>query len=213
MNCRGMMQSRTNFIVADDHALIREGMVSLLSKFDNVGTIEEAKDGKSALDQLVSNPPDVAILDIRLPGLSGIDVAREVRKRELPTRLILMTGEVSEDAAASAITDLSLNAFLFKTADMQQFKQAVRAVLDGRTFFPARLEGLIAQRGNDTSMLSNREAQVIRIIAEGHTSESGANVLGISPHTVRKHRENIKRKLGLGTVAELSAYAHRNQLL
>lgn len=124
-----------------------------------------------------------------------------------------MTGEVSEDAAATAITDLSLNAFLFKTADMQQFTQAVRAVLDGHTFFPPRLEQLISEKGNDTSALSNREKQIIRLIAEGHTSESAANVLGISPHTVRKHRENVKRKLGLGTVAELSAYAYRNQLL
>ena len=208
-----MAENLTNFIVADDHDLIREGMVSLLSKFDGIGTITGVADRKSALNSLLSNPIDVAILDIKLPGLSGIDVAREVRKRKLPIRLILMTGEVSEDAAAGAITDLSLNAFLFKTADMHQFKQAVRKVLDGHTFFPENLERLIAQKGNDTSVLSTRETQVIRLIAEGHTSESAANVFGISPHTVRKHRENVKRKLGLGTVAELSAYAHRNQLL
>lgn len=208
-----MVGTSTSFVIADDHALIREGMVSLLSKFDGIGDISEAGDGKSALDILISKPVDIAILDIRLPGLSGIDVAREVRKRELPTRLILMTGEVAEDAAASAITNLSLNAFLFKTADMRQFTQAVRSVLDGHTFFPSRLEELVNQKGNDTSVLSQRETQTIKLIAEGHTSESAANVLGISPHTVRKHRENIKRKLGLGTVAELSAYALRNQIL
>lgn len=208
-----MAESRTNFIVADDHALIREGIVSLLSKFDRLGNISEAADGKSALDVLLTNSIDIAILDIKLPGLSGLDVAREVRRRKLPTRLVLMTGEISEDAAATAITDLSLNAFLFKTADMRQFKHAIRAVIDGHTFFPANLEKLITTKGNDTSTLSIREKQVIRLIAEGHTSESAANVFGISHHTVRKHRENVRRKLGLSTVAELSAYAHRNQLL
>ena len=207
-----MSKKLASFIVADDHALIREGMVSLLSKLEGIGDIAEAGDGKTALDLLVANPADIAILDIRLPGLSGVDVAREVRKRQLPTRLILMTGEVSEEAAARAVADLSLNAFLFKTADMQQFGQAVRAVLDGHTFFPPDIEKLIAASGDTETLLSNRESQVIRLIAEGHTSDSAANVLGISPHTIRKHRENVKRKLGLGTVAELSAYVHRNQL-
>ena len=211
--CSCMVVKSKNVVVADDHALIREGMGSLLGKFDNVASVFGAVDGKQAIDFLLDQTIDIAILDIFLPGLSGVDVVREIRKRQLPTSIILMTGEVSEEDAASLVEELSLDAFLFKTANMHQFEQAVRAVLDGESFFPPDIANAVARHDNVAAQLSTREIQVVRMIGEGHTSESAANVLGISPHTVRKHRENIKRKLGLGTVAELSSYAHRNQLL
>ncbi|WP_262694166.1 response regulator transcription factor [Kordiimonas aquimaris] len=201
-----------NIVVADDHALILEGMVSLLGKLDGVGSVSSAVDGRQALDFLIDQSIDIVILDINLPGLSGVDVAREIRKRKLSTRIILMTGEVSEDRAAVLINELSLDAFLFKTSNMNQFEQAVRAVLNQDSFFPPDVTDALNRVENAAMQLSNREVQVVRMIGEGHTSESAANVLGISPHTVRKHRENIKRKLGIGTVAELSSYAHRNQL-
>lgn len=208
-----MPKDLKNIVVADDHALIREGMVSLLKKFETVGIVFDASDGRQALDILLRETIELAILDIRLPGLSGLDVAREIRKRQLPCRIILMTGDVSEEAAANAVSKLSLDAFLFKTADMSQFEQAVCAVLAGSTFFPPNLATIVARSDDKALQLSTRETQVVKLIAEGHTSETAANLLGISPHTVRKHRENIKRKLGLGTVAELSSYALRNQLL
>ncbi|WP_417462815.1 response regulator [Kordiimonas sp.] len=200
-------------LIADDHALIREGMVSLLSRLDNIGTISEAADGKTALSILQSVPINLAILDIHLPGLTGLDVAREVRNRSLDIRLMLMTGDISEELATSAIRELSLEAYLFKKNDMRQFETAVKAVLTGNVFFPPELALADTGEATSTNSLSVRERQVVKLIAEGHTSESAANVLGISPHTVRKHRENIKRKLGLGTVAELSSYAMRNQFL
>jgi len=200
-------------LIADDHALIREGMVSLLRRFDNIDTIAEAADGKTALSILLSVPIDLAVLDIRLPGLTGLDVAREVRQRGLEIQLMLMTGEVGEQAATAAIQELSPDAFLFKSHDTRQFETAIKRLLKGDTFFPTDLmkDGSLLSPSN--SPLSTREEQVVKLIAEGHTSETAAHLLSISPHTVRKHRENIKRKLGLGTVAELSAYAHRNQLL
>ena len=200
-------------LIADDHALIREGMVSLLSRLEKIGTISEAADGKTALGILQSVPINLAILDIHLPGLTGLDVAREVRNRNLDIRLMLMTGDISEELATSAIRDLSLEAYMFKKNDMRQFETAVKAVLTGNVFFPPELALADTGEAASTNSLSVRERQVVKLIAEGHTSESAANVLGISPHTVRKHRENIKRKLGLGTVAELSSYAMRNQFL
>jgi len=200
-------------LIADDHALIREGMVSLLRRFDNIDTIAEAADGKTALSILLSVPIDLAVLDIRLPGLTGLDVAREVRQRGLEIQLMLMTGEVGEQAATAAIQELSPDAFLFKSHDTRQFETAIKRLLKGDTFFPTDLIKDASLLSPSNSPLSTREEQVVKLIAEGHTSETAAHLLSISPHTVRKHRENIKRKLGLGTVAELSAYAHRNQLL
>ncbi len=201
------------FLVADDHGFIRSGMVALLSGFKRVSTILEAEDGESALSHLLTQSVDVAIIDIKLPGLSGIDVARQVRKRQLPVRLMLMTGEIAENVAAREIINLSLNAFLFKTADLSQFQQAVQAIIDGHTFFPDNIVLDQLSNAEPANILSSRETQIVKLVAEGHTSESAARLLGLSPHTIRKHRENIRRKLGLGTVAELFSYAHRNQIL
>ena len=201
------------FLVADDHGLVRSGMVALLSEFKQVSAVLEADDGQSALDHLLNQSVDVAIIDIKLPGLSGIDVARQVRQRQLPIRLMLMTGEIAETVAATEIVNLSLNAFLFKTADMSQFQQAVQAIIDGHTYFPDNIVLDQLSSAEAVNVLSSREAQIVKLVAEGHTSETAATLLGISPHTIRKHRENIRRKLGLSTVAELFSYAHRNHLL
>lgn len=208
-----MPSSPIKVLIADDHALVREGMVSLLGRFENVGTISEAADGKTALSILLSVSVDIAILDIRLPGLTGVDVAREVRTRGIKTQLMLMTGEMGEQLAMTVIQELSLDAFLYKSNDMRQFETAIKSLLNGKSFFPENLIGGHNSEDGDASPLSKREEQVVKLIAEGHTSETSAHLLGISPHTVRKHRENIKRKLGLGTVAELSSYAVRNQIL
>jgi DNA-binding NarL/FixJ family response regulator len=208
-----MTPTTSKVLIADDHALFRQGFVSILAKFKDIGSIIEATDGKQALEKLLSEHIDVAILDIRLPHLTGIDVAREIKKRQLPIRLILMTGEIAEEIATAAVAELSVDAFLFKTAHSHQFEQAVRNVLDGGSFFPPDMHTKMASCSEKAPTLSTRERQVVRLIAEGHTSETASQVLGISYHTLRKHRENIRRKLGLSTVAELSSYAVRNQIL
>jgi DNA-binding NarL/FixJ family response regulator len=209
-----MIKKSINVLITDDHALVRQGMVFLLQEIKGVDRILEANDGKEAIDILLSEPIDVVILDVRLPGVSGWDIARDIRKRKLLTRIVLMTGgDVSEGKIANLIVDLSIDAFLFKSADMNHFKKAVRMVLDGKTYFPQNLKQKMVNNSDSTSQLSTREKQVIKVIAEGHTSESAARVLGISPLTIRKHRENIRRKLDYSNVADLLAYAHRNGLL
>lgn len=208
-----MTSTSVHVLIADDHALFRQGFVTILSSFDAIETVTEAFDGKEALNKILTGKVDVAILDIRLPHLTGIDVAREIRKRELPVKIMLMTGEIAEETVQNAINDLSVDAFLFKTAETDQFKQAVQNVISGGSFFTPDLTTNAINNNDNSSLLSNREKQVIRLIAEGHTSETASKVLGISYHTLRKHRENVRRKLGLTTVAELSSYAVRNQIL
>ena len=208
-----MNLSSVNVLIADDHALFRQGFVGILSAFDTIETVTEVPDGKLALENLIAGNFDIAILDIRLPHLTGIDVAREIRKRELPVKVMLMTGEIAEETVQCAIQDLSVDAFLFKTAEPNQFKQAVQNVISGGSFFTPDLLPTSCISNDIGNSLSNREKQVVRLIAEGHTSETASKVLGISYHTLRKHRENVRRKLGLTTVAELSSYAVRNQIL
>ena len=223
MNTVAQTSKSTRILIADDHTLIREGLISLLQRMDESFDVVSAADGRSALDMIIQGDFDLAVLDLRLPGRSGLDVAREVRVRKIPIRLVLMTGQDAESLAAEAINSAGADAFIFKTADMSQIYSAILAALAGKKYFPDPLPGSASQgrsgsSGQETAvqindLLSSRELQVLKLIAEGHTSNSAGEMLSISTHTIRKHRENIKRKMGLGTVAELSAYAVRNNLI
>ncbi len=211
--------SSTAVLVADDHTLIREGIASLLERIDGVSEVVQTAHGRSALDLILKRPFDLAVLDIRLPGLTGLDIAREIRRREMPTRVVIMTGLSAENLALEAMNRVNVDAFFFKTAELNQVSEAVTAALNGEQYFPPDLEfsdeadGPASGAVDVADLLSQREMQVIKLVAEGHTSNSAGELLGISTHTVRKHRENIKRKLGLGTVAELSAFAVRNNMI
>jgi DNA-binding NarL/FixJ family response regulator len=223
MNSATETNNNTRILIADDHTLIREGLISLLQRMDESFEVVSASDGRSALDMIIQEKFDLAVLDLRLPGRSGLDVAREVRVRKIPIRLVLMTGQDAESLAAEAINTAGADAFIYKTADMSQIYKAIQAALAGKKYFPNPLPGSASQgnagsSGQQTAvqindLLSSRELQVLKLIAEGHTSNSAGEMLSISTHTIRKHRENIKRKMGLGTVAELSAYAVRNNLI
>lgn len=211
------VETGVSILIADDHALVRDGMSSLIKKIPGITKVAEVSNGNDARTMLVEGTFDIAILDIGLPGLSGIDVASEIRKRALAVRIIIMTGINEHELPRKLINDCKLDAFFFKTADTKQVTKAVTAVLDGETYFPdgfdLTFEGGPGEAPADVDSLSLRENQVIRLIAQGHTSESASSVLGISPHTIRKHRENIKRKLGILTMAELSTYAVRKGLI
>jgi DNA-binding NarL/FixJ family response regulator len=210
---------KQSILIADDHTLIREGLITLLERMDEGFEVVSASEGRKALDLIIQGEFDLAVLDVRLPGRSGLDIAREVRVRKIPIRLVLMTGQDAESLADEAANGAGADAFIFKTADMSHIYKAVRAALAGKKYFPDSLPGKDDQKASTTSVvpisdiLSARELQVLKLIAEGHTSNSAGEMLGISTHTIRKHRENIKRKMGLGTVAELSAYAVRNNLI
>ena len=210
---------KTSILIADDHTLIREGLITLLQKMNDGFVVEAAAEGRKALDLLLTGRFDLAVLDLRLPGRSGLDIAREVRTRGLPVKLVLMTGQDAESLASEAINEAGADAFIFKTADMSQIHKAIDAALSGGRYFPANLAGYAShkpcapEKAPVDDVLSGRELQVLKLIAEGHTSASAGEMLGISTHTIRKHRENIKRKMGLGTVAELSAWAVRNNLI
>jgi len=223
MTLEETVSTKTSILIADDHTLIREGLITLLERMDEGFDVVAASEGRNALDLIIQGNFDLAVLDLRLPGRSGLDIAREVRVRKIPIRLVLMTGQDAESLAAEAVNGAGADAFIFKTADMSQIYKAIRAALAGQKYLPDPLPGSINQGVTQTSsnvsavqiddILSARELQVLKLIAEGHTSNSAGEMLSISTHTIRKHRENIKRKMGLGTVAELSAYAVRNNLI
>ncbi|MEM8501014.1 MAG: response regulator transcription factor [Pseudomonadota bacterium] len=196
-----------SILIAEDHTLVRQGFVSLLSS--RVRSITEASDGKEALQLLQNEVFDIALLDIGLPELSGLSVLNELRKNDLRTKVILLTGDTITHAPAD-IYDQGADAFVYKTTETQHLIDVLSDVADGNT---PRME--TAARKSSAApcfselheSLTSREKQVLKMLVEGSTNQVIADKLFISQHTVRKHRENINKKLNMKSPAALARFA------
>ncbi|VAV89583.1 hypothetical protein MNBD_ALPHA06-2036 [hydrothermal vent metagenome] len=205
-------QRSIRILLADDEALVRQGMAALLAtEFDKV---VEAADGEQALSCLKQQTFDLALLDIHLPRRTGLDVLQEIQARGLPLKVIILTGD-TDSWSPQDIYAAGADAFLYKTADAEHFLETVLAVASDQTLPDMELAdganaGSIARL---REQLTARELQVVKLAAEGLANKQMANVLGISDHTVRKHREHINRKLGFTSPTALAAFAIKAGLI
>jgi len=199
-------------LIAEDHALVRQGMAALIAA--DVAEVVEACDGEEALSLLKQGGFDLALVDIGLPLRTGIDVLREVRQRQIPVKIIILTGDTDTYSPASIYAD-GADAFLYKTADADHFIETLIAVASDKT--PP--EEITADGENARSIalmreqLTERELQVVKLITEGGSNKTSAIILGISEHTVRKHREHINRKLNIASPTALAAFAIKAGLI
>lgn len=198
--------SKLRVLVAEDQALVRQGIVALLEL--DAGEVIEVDNGEDALRQLISSTFDVALLDIGLPRRTGIDVMKEVRQRQLPVKIIILTGDTAS-YAPSTLYEQGADGFVYKTADADKLLETFTNVVAGRD-----VPGALPEDGQDAlsiaekrEQLTERELQIIKVIVEGASNKEAADILHISEHTVRKHREHINRKLNVGSPAALAAFA------
>jgi two-component system nitrate/nitrite response regulator NarL len=210
---------RTSVLLADDHPIFLEGIARVLGERPDILVVGSAADGTEALAALRADPPDVALLDLRLPGLSGLEVLRAVRRDDLPTRVILLTGETSAEAVLDAVAEGAAG-YLTKSAHRTAIADAVVAVGRGGTALGGfAQEALIADvRGRGTgdgqrSLLSPREREVLRLMAEGLSGPAVAEALQIGTATVKTHTRNLYEKLGVSDRAAAVAEAMRRGLL
>ena len=207
-------------VLADDHGVVREAIAALLAKEAGFEIVGEAGSGREALDEVAAKSPDILVLDVALPDMSGIEVARRLRDTGSRTRVIVLStyGErqfVEEAVKAGAA------GYVSKAAAAGELARAVRAVASGKRYIaPEVAETFIAALGArpahtppPVTVLGVRERQVLKLIAEGVRSPQLADRLGIAAATVEAHRRNIMRKLGLHGVAQLTRYAVREGLL
>lgn len=201
---------RFRVLLADDHPLTLEGMrVFLEPYFENIGT---AKDGRAAVEEALRLKPDLAILDITMPLLNGIDAAIHIRKSLPEVKLLFVTGH-ADPAYLEAALNAGGTGYVLKSASREELLGAVQTVLAGRIYITAalsteKLEGARdPKRAALTLRLSARERETLQLVAEGRSAKEIAHILMISIKTVAFHRENIKRKLGLRTIAELTRHA------
>jgi DNA-binding NarL/FixJ family response regulator len=198
----------TRVLVADDHAMFRQGLVSMLGDAEELEVIEQASRGDEALRLIVELTPDVAILDISMPGATGIEVARSLREAGASTRVVLLTMHADATHARQAI-DAGANGYVLKSAVFTELLTAIRAALEGELFVTASLATDL-MRGVPQPALTKRELEILALIVDGKTSRAIARKLGIKVRTVETHRANMMTKLDVDNAAALVRYAVEN---
>lgn len=199
-------------LLADDHAIVRQGLRALLETNDEYKVIGEAGDGIQALDQVAQLNPQITILDIMMPGLNGLEVTRQIHAR---TKVIILSMYKDESYVATALQNGAM-AFVLKDATSTDLITAIRSVLMGRRYLcqpfteekiKSYQEKYASTTRSSLEQLTNRERQVLQMVAEGFTTAEIAGKLHISPRTVEIHRAHIYEKLGFHNQAELTRFA------
>ena len=202
-------------ILADDHALMREGIRNIIEAVPGLKVIGEAGDGHQLLNMLKKTTADMVILDISMPGLRGIEAAREISDRYPQIRILMLSMHKSQEFLAMAL-EAGARGYLLKEDTGDELLHAINRIRAGRTFLSTTLANALSTdiiaicRGtHETGVdpLTVRERQVLKLIAEGHTDRRIGELLFISLRTVQRHRYNIRNKLNLKHTADLVKYA------
>jgi len=200
----------TRVLLADDHPLTLEGLRAFLEPhLEIAGTVS---DGRTLVDAALALKPDLIILDITMPLLNGIDAAVQIRKSLPAMKLLFVTMHVNPVYLEAAL-GAGATGYVVKSAAREELLDAIRSVMDGRIYVSPSLSSEHLERFTDPSRaaatlrLSAREREILQLIAEGRAAKEIAHVLSISIKTVAFHRENIKRKLGVRSTAELTRHA------
>jgi DNA-binding NarL/FixJ family response regulator len=212
---------RTRILLADDHTLVRGGLKMLLDSEPDLAVVAEADDGATALEAAIREEIDLAILDVSMPRLTGLQVAGELHQRRPDLRTLMLSVHDNEQYFFEALK-AGASGYVLKSAANRDLIEACRAAMRGEPFiYPAAASALVrdylerAARGEEvpTDPLTPRELEVTKLIAEGLTSEEVAQTLMIAKNTVDRHRDNILEKLGMRNRVELTRYAIKRGLV
>lgn len=209
------LPSRIRVFVADDHAIVREGLVQLLQLQPDLTVVGASADGTQCLRLISELTPDVAVLDISMPGLNGIDVTASLRQAGLPVQVVILSMHSSPEFVFKAL-EVGAKAYLQKESAAAEVVEAIRAVHAGRRYLDSRIGAIIADHvGGSLGLesLSRRERQILQLVAEGRSSSQIGELLCLSPKTVDTYRSRLMQKLGLSDLVSLVKFAIRNDLI
>jgi len=202
----------TTVVIADDHGIVREGIRALLSTASDIRVIGEASDGREAIEKCRELSPDVLLLDIAMPGLGGLEAALEVRKERPATRILVLT-QYEEKEYVARFLAVGASGYVLKKAAGSELVAAIRSVARGGLVLdPSIAREALATSGPSApegpyETLTDREKQVLRLVAEGRSNKEVAAELGIGVKTAMTHREHVMEKLGLHGRTELIRFA------
>ncbi len=214
--------NKLRILIADDHEIVRRGLVSLIKSQPAWEVCAEADNGRQAVDLANQLKPDIAILDIGMPTLNGLEATRQILCDNPQTRVLILT-ITDTDQAVRAVLDAGARGFLLKSDAARDLVSAIDTLQYNKTFFTARVAEMVLSGYRGTSgatkknlllpSLTPREREVVQLLAEGRSTKEVASQLRLSAKTTETHRSNIMRKLGLHSVSELVLYAVRNNIV
>lgn len=201
---------KIRIVLAEDHSLVADGIRALVSsEFELIKVVEN---GLELIECCQEDRPDLALADVSMPVLNGLDALREIKKRGLRTKVIIVTGSADVGLATDAFR-AGAAGFVLKHAASDELLTALREASKGRTFITPRIANEVLQRlmenpeDDDALDLTPRERQVLQLIAEGHSSKEAAALLDVAPRTIEFHKRNVMEKTGLRSTAELARLA------
>ena len=212
----------TKVLVADDHGVVRKGLMFLLQREPGIEVIGEACDGRQAVQMTEELLPDVVVLDITMPQLNGIEAAAQIRKRDPQVGIIMLSMHCDETFLIRALS-AGAQGYLLKDAAETDLLQAVKSVASRKMFFSPAITQTLMQdymrqmqrdRIDDSyDLLTDREKEVLQLLAEGKSNKEAANILNVSLYTVETHRSRIMQKLDLHSTADIVLYAVRKRII
>ncbi len=221
------VQKPIRIVVADDHQIVRHGIVSLLSLNQSLDVVAEASDGRAALEQTLALDPDVVLMDISMPEMNGLVATRQIKAKR-PRVKVLVLSAYDNPEYVEEILQSGASGYLLKNTSPEELYAAIEAVYSGNAFFSPSisrlvLNGFLAAENRPASPatsrgpapktpLTDREREILRLIAEGKSHQQIARSLHISIRTVDTHRNNIMKKTGLHDTASLVTYAIREKI-
>jgi len=202
-------------VIADDHAIVRQGIRGVLEEIEGLRVVAEAADGTAALQTVQEHEPDLVVLDVTMPGRTGLEVAKELRDSGSDVRVLVLSMHDDPEYVLEAVR-AGADGYVLKDVSPAELRSAVEALRDGREYFSARVTHQLSvglreeiereQRRSRLDSLTPREVEVLVLVAQGKTNRGIAGELGISPRTVETHRERVMAKLRIRTVAGLTRF-------
>jgi DNA-binding NarL/FixJ family response regulator len=216
------MKKTFTIVLAEDHTILREGLKALLSSQPDLKIVGEAGDGLEAIRCARDHSPDMILLDLSMPTMTGLDAIKEIKRVSTDTKIIVLTVHSTEEYILATL-QAGADGYVLKDAHSEELLTAIRHVLDGRRYLSPSISGTIIDgllQGKKASAirsswetLTQREREILKLVAEGHKNKEIADLLCISLKTVEKHRANLMEKLDLHNVASLTALAAEKGLI
>jgi DNA-binding NarL/FixJ family response regulator len=212
--------ARIRVLVADDHTIVRQGLVGILKASDDVEVVGEAADGAEAVEKAAKLKPDVVVLDVTMPHLSGLEAARRIRETVPATRILVLTMHDDEEYVLKMVR-AGASGYLLKDSAASELIAGIRALKSGNVYFGPHASRALAEayktdrpRPDDPfERLTDREREIFQLVVEGRTNAQIADLLSISPKTVDNHRTRMMEKLRIHGTAELVRFAAKHKLL
>jgi DNA-binding NarL/FixJ family response regulator len=214
--------ANVRILLADDHNILRDGMRLLLERQPGFDVVGEAADGREIVELAREHQPDVVVMDIAMPNMNGIEATRRIVEKQPHTGVVILSMHYDESYVIRSLK-AGARAYLLKDALKTELIAAIRAVAEGRSFFSPKISrilqedyvGALERRGAEDSyeLLTDREREILQLVAEGKTNKEIASTLNVSLYTVDTHRTHILQKLNLHSVPELILYAVRKGII